>query len=119
MMIGMHTAFNWLRRKRESQETLKSDTLALGNQMKAYEFWDIGEVFPFPNLGKTSTARVMQALVKLGGRMHDSHTEFGDSDPDQYRIVEYRISLLVGKRAEFEELAGYKLTRPAKIQAGV
>jgi hypothetical protein len=87
--------------------------------MKAYEFWDVGEVHPFPNLGKTSTARVMQALVKLGGRMHDSHTEFGGDEADQYRIVEYRISLPVGMREEFEKLAGYKLTRPAKIQAGV
>lgn len=31
------------------------------------EYWDIGEVAPFPNLGKTSTAKVMQALIKLGG----------------------------------------------------
>jgi hypothetical protein len=86
--------------------------------MKAYEFWDVGEEDPFPNLGKTSTARVMQALVKLGGRMHDSHV-MDEGEADQYRIVEYRISLPVGMREEFEKLAGYKLTRPAKIQAGV
>ena len=79
--------------------------------MKAYEFWDVGEVSPFPNLGKTSTARVMQALIRLGGRMHDT-------DFDEVHVV-YRISLPVGMRVEFEKLAGYKLTRPAKIQAGV
>ena len=89
--------------------------------MKAYEFWDVGEVDPFPNLGKTSTARVMQALIRLGGRMHD--TDFDDrsdvGEADHYCGVVYRISLPVGMRAEFEKLAGYKLTRPAKIQAGV
>ena len=86
--------------------------------MKAYEFWDIGEVDPFPNLGKTSTARVMQALIRLGGRMHD--TDFDDQyEAEHHCGVVYRISLPVGMRAEFEKLAGYKLTRPAQIQAGV
>ena len=86
--------------------------------MKAYEFWDVGEVAPFPNLGKTSTARVMQALIRLGGRMHD--TDFDDRGFADHRcILLYRLSLPVGKREEFEELAGYPLTRIAQIQAGV
>lgn len=33
--------------------------------MGAYEYWDVGEELPAPNLGKASTARVMQALIKL------------------------------------------------------
>lgn len=85
--------------------------------MKAYEFWDIGEVSPFPNLGKTSTARVMQALIRLDGRMHD--TDFDDrsdvGEADHHCGVVYRISLPVGKRGEFEELAGYPLTRLPKV----
>jgi hypothetical protein len=91
-----------------------------GAIMKAYEFWDVGGVQP-PNLGKTSTACVMQALIRLGGRLHD--TDFDrdfdrDDVADQYRLVVYRISLPVGKREEFEKLAGYPLTRPAQIRAG-
>ena len=86
--------------------------------MRAYEFWDIGEVSPFPNLGKTSTARVMQALVKLGGRMHD--TDFDDCGFADHRcILLYRISLPVGMRAEFEELAGYPLTPIPKVEVAV
>lgn len=53
--------------------------------MKAHEFWDVGEASPFPNLGKTSTARVMQALIRLGGRLLGL-----------IRTV-HRISLPVGK----------------------
>jgi hypothetical protein len=56
----------------------------------------------------------MQALVKLGGRMHD--TDFDDrGEADHYCQVIYRISLPVGKRAEFENLAGYKLTPIPKV----
>ena len=40
--------------------------------MKDYEHWDVGDEFVNrpPNLGKTSTAKVMQALIKLDGRLH-------------------------------------------------
>jgi hypothetical protein len=86
--------------------------------MKAYEFWDVGEVSPFPNLGKTSTARVMQALIRLGGRLHDTDFDERGHVEDWYYLVTYRISLPVGKREEFEKLAGYPLTRPAQIRAG-
>lgn len=86
--------------------------------MRAYEFWDVGEASPFPNLGKTSTARVMQALVKLGGRMHD--TNFDDSfEAEHHCQVAYRISLPVGMRVEFEKLAGYPLTPIPKVGVAV
>ena len=77
--------------------------------MKDYEYWDIGEESPFPNLGKTSTARVMQALIRLGGRLHD--TDFDDQyEADHHCSVVYRISLPVGTEKDFEDLAGYPLT---------
>ncbi len=74
------------------------------------EYWDIGEVAPFPNLGKTSTAKVMQALIKLGGQLHCT-------DVDAGVCVLYRISLPVGMKDDFEKLAGYPLTAPARIGA--
>lgn len=85
--------------------------------MNVYEFWDVGEEFDTrpPNLGKRSTARVMQALIKLQGKLHSSFF-FGTSDtPDHYRDGVYRISLPVGCKEEFEKLSGYKLTRPPRI----
>lgn len=85
--------------------------------MMVSEFWDVGEEFDTrpPNLGKTSTAKVMQALIKLKGKLHSSFF-FGTNDmPDHYRDGVYRISLPVGKKEEFEKLSGYLLTRPPKI----
>jgi hypothetical protein len=55
--------------------------------LRVYEFWDVGEEFVTrpPNLGKASTARVLQALVKLHGKLHDS-IAFGTNDmPDHCR----------------------------------
>lgn len=85
--------------------------------MLVHEFWDVGEEFSSrpPNLGKTSTARVMMALIKLKGKMYDSYF-FGTNDmPDHLRDGVYRISLPVGSKEEFERLSGYLLTRPLKI----
>ena len=79
------------------------------------EYWDVGEFFPFPNLGKTSTAKVMQALIKLQGKLHSS-CFFGSGDmSDHLRTGVYRISLPVGKRAQFEEMTGYALSEPREI----
>lgn len=83
-----------------------------------FEFWDVGEEFVTrpPNLGKTSTAKVMQALVKLGGKLHCS-IAFGDgSMPDHCRSVVYRISMPANSKNQFEELSGYILTRPAVVR---
>lgn len=82
------------------------------------EFWDVGEEFISrpPNLGKASTARVMQALIKLHGKLH-STCFFGTNDmPDHCRDGVYRISLPVGKKEDFEKMTGYVLTRPPVIK---
>lgn len=82
------------------------------------EFWDVGEEFVTrpPNLGKASTARVLQALVMLRGKLHNS-VAFGTSDmPPHCRDVVYRISLPPGSKERFEEMTGYILTRPPTIK---
>jgi len=83
------------------------------------KFWDVGEEIDGkpPNLGKTSTAKVMQALIKLHGRLHDSHFDGTDDMLDHFRYGVYRISLPVGTKKEFEEMTGYRLTRPAEVKA--
>jgi len=82
-----------------------------------YKFWDVGEIFTTrpPNLGKTSTAKVMQALIKLRGRLHDSDFFGSSSMPDHYRDGVYRISLPVNCKEEFEAMTGYILTTPVKV----
>jgi hypothetical protein len=82
-----------------------------------HKFWDVGAKFVTrpPNLGKASTARVMQALIKLKGRLHSAFF-FGTNDmPDHYRDGVYRISLPVGSEEKFEEMTGYQLTPPIKV----
>jgi hypothetical protein len=83
------------------------------------EFWDVGEDLDgkrWPNLGKTSTARVMQALLRLDGKMTDSYIEGDDGRTKEQHIgVVYRITLPVGRNEEFEEMTGYRLTRPGRV----
>lgn len=87
------------------------------------DFWDVGEEFTNrpPNLGKASTAKVMQALVKLGGRLHDSCICGDDNMPDHQRDVVYRISLPFAVsgayKTRFEEMTGYILTKPTLVKA--
>ncbi len=84
-----------------------------------HEFWDVGEAMDFgppPNLGKASTARMMQALLRLHGKLHDAAIFGDDSEPDGRRSVVYRISLPLGSQEAFEEMSGYELTRPADIR---
>ena len=82
-----------------------------------YEYWDIGEKLTsrHPNLGKTSTAKVLQALVKLNGRLHASIAWGDDNMPDHCRDVTYRISLPLDSKTHFEEMTGYILTPPPVI----
>ncbi len=79
-------------------------------------YWDIGEVAPFPNLGKTSIVRVMRTLIILGGQILHIEVDQDDDALDHHRYVLYRISLPLGKKDEFEELAGYRLVSPLKLK---
>ena len=84
-----------------------------------YRYWDVGDEIDRrpPNLGKSSTAKVMQALIKLHGKLHDSHFDGSDDNPDWLRDGVYRISLPVGAKEQFEAMTGYRLTRPARVGA--
>ena len=77
-------------------------------------FWDVGEEIDGkpPNLGKTSTAKVMQTLIKLHGKLHDSDFDGTDDMLDHFRYGVYRISLPVGTKKEFEKMTSYRLTHP-------
>ena len=85
---------------------------------KLYEYWDIGENLDgrrIPSFGKTSTARVMQALLIFNGRLYDSMVEGSPSESDRNRIVSYRIALPIGSQKDFQKLTGYHLTRPDNV----
>lgn len=76
------------------------------------KLWDLGDEPPFPNLGKASCARILQAIIKLDGKIL-SYCDFGSNVmPDHQRHVVYRIALPVGSRRRFEDMTGYKLTIP-------
>jgi len=82
-----------------------------------YRYWDVGEEFTTrpPNLGKTSVARVFQALIKCRGILTSSCV-FGTADmPDQYRDAVYRVALPIGTEKKFESLSGYLLSEPPQI----
>jgi hypothetical protein len=77
-----------------------------------YEYWDIGERESFPNLGKTSTAKVMRALLYVGGIMTNSIVFGDDGMRDASRSVVYRIGLVPGTKQQFEDISGYFCTKP-------
>ncbi len=83
-----------------------------------FEYWDVNEDEAgkrWPNLSRLSTGAVMQALLRLGGRLTDSMVEEDDTVMDRYRLVSYRITLPVGRKEEFEEMTGYRLMRPGRV----
>ncbi len=80
-----------------------------------YEYWDIGECESFPNLGKTSTAKVMQALLYVEGIMTSSIVFGDDSMREASRSVVYRIGLPLGTKEHFELLSGYICTKPPEV----
>lgn len=73
-----------------------------------YEFWDLGVEGTSPNLGTTSTAKVMKALIKLRGRLIDS--TFFYADTERNSTVSCRISLPEGTREMFQRMTGYVCT---------
>jgi hypothetical protein len=80
-------------------------------------FWDVGDFYVSrpPNLGKASTARFLQALIKCHGKLH-SYICFGSNElPDSSRDIVYRISLPINSEKEFERLSGYQLSEPPKV----
>jgi len=84
-----------------------------------FEYWDVGEDAAgkrWPNLSKASTARVMQALLRLGGKLTDSMIGGDATETEGRQLVSYRIALPVGNQEEFERLTGYRLTRPGNIR---
>ena len=80
-----------------------------------YEYWDVGERDSFPNLGKTSTAKVMQALLHIGGIMTSSIVFGSDDMREASRSVVYRIGLPPETKSRFEALSGYICTKPPEI----
>jgi len=86
--------------------------------MKKRRFWDVGDKIDSrpPNLGKSSTAKVMQALIKLDGCLYSSCFDGTDDVPDHRRDGVYRIELPVGAKEEFEEMTGYRLTCIAEVR---
>ena len=82
-------------------------------------FWDLGEediICP----SKNSLYKIMNALILCGGKMHSSYSLEARDGKWEYGTrscaVLFRISLPVGAEKNFEELSGFKLSEPPKIQ---
>jgi len=80
-----------------------------------YEYYDVGEEESWPNLGKTSTAKIMQALLRVNGIMTSSIVFGEEGMRDASRSVVYRIGLPPGYKTRFETLSGYVCTEPPKV----
>ena len=82
-------------------------------------FWDLGEediICP----SQKSLYKVMNALILCNGKMHDSHSLEARDGKWEYSTrscaVVFRISLPIGMEERFEELCGFKLSDPPKVQ---
>ena len=76
------------------------------------KFWDAGEVEPFPSMSNASMARVMEAIIKTGTKLHCSHTL--DASYSRASVV-YRVEIPVGLESTFEQISKTKLTEPPVV----
>jgi len=79
--------------------------------------WDVAETSsgrPL-NLGKASTAKVMQALLMCDGQLLDSHLDGDTTWKPRMRLVTYRIAIPAGQRKLFEIVSSCKLSVPEEV----
>jgi hypothetical protein len=85
------------------------------SEIRLFEFWDIGEEGKIPNLTASSCGKILQAVIKFGGKFKDWHVQGLRSDPDRTCLVCYRIILPHGQKEAFELATGYTLTRSENV----
>lgn len=83
------------------------------------KFWDLGEEKIFVPSEK-NLARVLNALILCNGKLHSSFSlEIKDgkwNNATRSCAVNLRISLPIDEEKRFEELSGFPLSEPDKIQ---
>lgn len=88
--------------------------------MNEHKYWDLGEhetIRP----SKASLSKILDAVIRLGGKIHDTHCMELDRSIHNYLYptnscsVLFRISLPEGNESKFETLTGFKLTPPPNI----
>jgi hypothetical protein len=82
-----------------------------------FRYWDVGESPSghLPNLGKASTARVMQAILITGSQLSDHCVDGGQYDSASIRPVSYRVAVPIGSEKQFESISGYRLEEPSVV----
>lgn len=88
-------------------------------KMNDYVFWDLGEDEPV-RPSKAALAKVLDAIIRLHGRIHDAHCMELDGEgnyryPTGSCAVLFRISLPAGADVRFHELTGFRLSQPPKV----
>lgn len=83
------------------------------------EYWDLGEDNPV-RPSKASLAKILDAVIRLHGKIHDTHCMELDREgnyryPVSACAVLFRVSLPSGSRARFEQLTGFRLTPPPNV----
>ena len=84
---------------------------------KKYDCWVLGERGgpKWPTMAKASLARVMQAVIETGSKIHSTYRM---SDTYQRSSVLYSLEVPVGEKEKFESIAGSPLTRHPDISVG-
>ena len=86
------------------------------NEIRLFEFWDIGEEGKIPNLTATSCGKILQAAIKFGGKIKVWNVQGLRCDSDRNCAVCYRIILPYGQKEAFEQATGYTLTRSENVE---
>lgn len=84
-----------------------------------YLYWDVGEKEPFVRPSQKALYKILNALILLNGKLHDSHSLEIKNNKWLYdarsSCVLMRISLPNGLENEFQKITGYNLSEPPKI----
>ena len=78
---------------------------------RVLRYWNVAESNTGrpPNLGKSSTARVMKAILVTGTKLCDHYVDGGQYAMDSFCPVIYRVAVPIGKEEQFESISGYRL----------
>lgn len=86
-----------------------------------FRYWDVAESNTGrpPNLGKSSTARVMQAILVTGAKLCAYHVDGGQYTMDAHCPVVYRVAVPIGKEEQFESISGYRLDPVEEVRGSL
>jgi hypothetical protein len=77
--------------------------------MGSYEFWDLGEKDVI-RLSSKAMSKVMLGLIRVQGRLLDTHVDGDFYLKPQYCTALFRVAIPTGRASEFEEYTGLTLS---------